>query len=104
MKRNFARERVVSPIAEIPGEIRKARPFWRRVYRNVGAVLGIALLMLVTLVGIFAPQISPTIPWPSTCRRNFNPPRGSTCSAPMSWARHVQPRGHGHKDLLSSGR
>jgi len=74
MKRNFARERVVSPIAEIPGEIRKARPFWRRVYRNVGAVLGIALLMLVTLVGIFAPQISPYDPLAIDLSQKFQPP------------------------------
>jgi peptide/nickel transport system permease protein len=74
MKRNSARERVVSPIAEIPGEIRKARPFWRRVYRNVGAVLGIALLMLVTLVGIFAPQISPYDPLAIDLSQKFQPP------------------------------
>jgi peptide/nickel transport system permease protein len=57
----------------IPGEIRKARPFWRRAYRNVGAVLGIALLVLVTLVGIFAPQISPYDPLAIDLSQKFQP-------------------------------
>ncbi len=74
MKRNFGRERVVGPIAEIPGEIRKARPFWRRAYHNVGAVLGISLLMLVTLVGLFAPQISPYDPLAIDLSQKFQPP------------------------------
>ncbi len=74
MKRNFGRERVAGPIAEIPGEIRKARPFWRRAYHNVGAVLGISLLMLVTLVGLFAPQISPHDPLAIDLSQKFQAP------------------------------
>jgi peptide/nickel transport system permease protein len=74
MKRNFGRERVVGPIAEIPGEIRKARPFWRRAFRNVGAVLGIALLVMVSLVGIFAPQISTYDPLAIDMSQKFQPP------------------------------
>jgi peptide/nickel transport system permease protein len=59
---------------EVSGEIRKARPFWKRAFRNVGAVLGIALLVVVTLVGIFAPQISPYDPLAIDMSQKFKPP------------------------------
>jgi len=64
----------IAPLQEAPGEIRRARPFWKRAFRNVGAVLGIALLALVTLVGIFAPQISPYDPLAIDMSQKFQPP------------------------------
>jgi peptide/nickel transport system permease protein len=74
MTRKFGQETSMQPPGEIPGEIRKARPFWRRAYRNVGAVLGIALLVMVTLVGIFAPQISPYDPLAIDLSQKFQSP------------------------------
>jgi peptide/nickel transport system permease protein len=74
MSRKFGQDRETAIPREIPGEIRKPRPFWRRAYRNVGAVLGIVLLALVTLVGIFAPQISPYDPLAIDLSQKFQPP------------------------------
>jgi peptide/nickel transport system permease protein len=74
MSRKFGQNRETAIPREIPGEVRKARPFWRRAYRNVGAVLGIALLGLVTLVGIFAPQISPYDPLAIDLSKKFQSP------------------------------
>jgi peptide/nickel transport system permease protein len=74
MRGKFSQERAVAPPGGISGEIRKTRPFWKRAFRNVGAVLGIALLTLVTLVGIFAPQISPYDPLAIDMSQKFQPP------------------------------
>ena len=54
--------------------MRKTRPFWRRAYHNVGAILGICLLAMVTLVGIFAPQISPYDPLAIDLSQKFQAP------------------------------
>jgi peptide/nickel transport system permease protein len=62
MSKEIGQEPAVAPTEEILGEIRQAPPFLRRAVHNVGAVIGIALLVLVALVGIFAPQISPYDP------------------------------------------
>ena len=74
MRGKFSQERAVPPPGGISGEIRKTRPFWKRAFRNVGAVLGIALLALVTLVGIFAPQISPYDPLAIDMSQKFQSP------------------------------
>src|SRR5947207_10088067 len=37
--------------------------FWRRYRRNRGAVIGLALLLLVTLVAALAPFVYPAGPW-----------------------------------------
>jgi peptide/nickel transport system permease protein len=74
MRGKFSQERPVAPPGAISGEIRKIRPFWKRAFRNVGAVLGIALLALVTLVGIFAPQISPYDPLAIDMSQKFQSP------------------------------
>jgi len=74
MRRNFSQEAPIAHSKEFQGEIRRARPFWKRAFRNVGAVLGIALLGLVTLVGIFAPQISPYDPLAIDLSQKFQPP------------------------------
>jgi peptide/nickel transport system permease protein len=76
MRRKFSQDSAMEPGRESLGEIRKARPFWKRAFRNVGAVLGIALLALVTLVGIFAPQISPYDPLAIDMSQKFQPPSG----------------------------
>jgi peptide/nickel transport system permease protein len=76
MRRKFSQDPAMEPGRESLGEIRKARPFWKRAFRNVGAVLGIALLALVTLVGIFAPQISPYDPLAIDMSQKFQPPSG----------------------------
>jgi peptide/nickel transport system permease protein len=67
---------VVQHTPERPGEIRRARPFWRRALRNVGAVLGIFLLALITIVGVFAPQISPYDPLAIDMSQKFQRPSG----------------------------
>ncbi len=41
------------------GEVRRAPSFFTRGSRNVGAMIGITLLVAVTVVALFAPQISP---------------------------------------------
>ncbi len=64
----------MAPPQEVRGEIRKSPPFWRRAYHNVGAVLGITLLMGVTLVGIFSPQISPYDPLAIDLSQKFQAP------------------------------
>jgi peptide/nickel transport system permease protein len=74
MRKTVGQASVGQPIPESPGEIRKARPFWRRALRNVGAVLGIFLLALITVVGIFAPQISPYDPLAIDMSQKFQPP------------------------------
>ena len=74
MRKEIGQEPLLAPFREAPGEIRKARPFWRRAYRNVGAVLGITMLAMVTLVGIFAPQISPYDPLAIDLSQKFQPP------------------------------
>jgi len=74
MRKEIGQEPSMPPIREVRGEIRKARPFWKRAFRNVGAVLGIALLGLVTLVGIFAPQISPYDPLAIDLSKKFQSP------------------------------
>ncbi len=76
MKKTAGQESVVQPIRESPGEIRRTRPFWRRALRNVGAVLGIFLLALITVVGIFAPQISPYDPLAIDMSQKFQRPSG----------------------------
>lgn len=74
MRREKGLKPSVPPSRESPAEIRKASPFWRRAFRNVGAVMGVALLALVTLVGIFAPQISPYDPLSIKVSEKFQPP------------------------------
>jgi len=74
MREEVGQKASIARLQEVPGEIRKARPFWKRAFRNVGAVLGIALLALVTLVGIFAPQISPYDPLAIDMSQKFQPP------------------------------
>jgi peptide/nickel transport system permease protein len=74
MRKEISQEPSLAPSREAPGEIRKARPFWRRAYRNVGAVLGIVLLTMVAVVGIFAPQISPYDPLAIDLSLKFQPP------------------------------
>ena len=74
MKEEVGQKASIAPLQEVPGEIRRARPFWKRAFRNVGAVLGIALLALVTLVGIFSPQISPYDPLAIDMSQKFQPP------------------------------
>lgn len=74
MRKEIGQEASMAPSQEVSGGIRKARPFWKRAFRNVGAVLGIALLVMVTLVGIFAPQISPYDPLAIDISQKFQPP------------------------------
>ena len=74
MREEVGQKASIAHLQEVPGEIRRARPFWKRAFRNVGAVLGIALLGLVTLVGIFAPQISPYDPLAIEMSQKFQPP------------------------------
>jgi peptide/nickel transport system permease protein len=74
--KEFGQEAGIAAAEEILGEFRKAPPFWTRAIHNVGAVLGIGLLLLVTLVGIFAPQISPYDPLALDLSRNFQHPSG----------------------------
>jgi peptide/nickel transport system permease protein len=40
--------------------------FWRRFSRNAGAVLGLALLILVIVVALLAPLLYPVSPWQMT--------------------------------------
>jgi peptide/nickel transport system permease protein len=74
MRDYFQQETSAESPRERPGEMRKARPFWRRAYHNVGAILGIFLLAMVTLVGIFAPQISPYDPLAIDLSQKFQAP------------------------------
>lgn len=74
MRKEIGQEPAVAPIEEILGEIRKAPPFLTRAVHNVGAVIGIALLVLVTLVGIFAPKISPYDPLAIDLSQKFQSP------------------------------
>ena len=74
MRKEIGQEPSLAASREASGEIRKARPFWKRAFRNVGTVLGIALLAMVTLVGIFAPQISPYDPLAIDLSQKFQPP------------------------------
>jgi peptide/nickel transport system permease protein len=76
MRNKVGEKPVVEAIPESPGEIRRTRPFWRRALRNVGAVLGIFLLALITIVGIFAPQISPYDPLAIDMSQKFQRPSG----------------------------
>jgi peptide/nickel transport system permease protein len=76
MRMKMGPEPTAQPIQENPGEIRRPRPFWRRALRNVGAVLGIFLLALITIVGIFAPQISPYDPLAIDMSQKFQRPSG----------------------------
>jgi peptide/nickel transport system permease protein len=76
VRKEVGPEPTLQLIPESPGEIRKARPFWRRALRNVGAVLGIVLLAMITVVGIFAPQISPYDPLAIDMSEKFKPLSG----------------------------
>lgn len=49
-------------------------PFWRRLSRNVGAMLGVALLTLVVLVAILAPWIAPYDAYKLDVMNKFRPP------------------------------
>lgn len=49
------------------------RDFWQRFKRNRGAVIGLAILVLVTLVAVFAPVLFPQSPW-RMVQRPFLPP------------------------------
>lgn len=74
MRKEIGQEPAVAPTGEILGEISEAPPFLRRAFHNVGAVIGIALLLLVTLVGIFSPQLSPYDPLALDLSQKFQPP------------------------------
>ena len=76
MRREVGEKPAVEPNQESPGKIRRPRPFWRRALRNVGAVLGIFLLALITIGGIFAPQISPYDPLAIDMSQKFQRPSG----------------------------
>ena len=47
--------------------------FWRRLARNRGAVIGLALLALVVLVAVLAPLLYQQSPW-RMVQRPFLPP------------------------------
>ena len=74
MRKEIGQEPAVVPTGEILGEISEAPPFLKRAFHNVGAVIGIALLLLVTLVGIFSPQLSPYDPLALDLSQKFQPP------------------------------
>jgi peptide/nickel transport system permease protein len=74
MRKEIGQEPAVAPTGEILGEISEAPPFLKRAFHNVGAVIGIALLLLVTLVGIFSPQLSPYDPLALDLSQKFQPP------------------------------
>ncbi|HEX2116606.1 MAG TPA: ABC transporter permease [Alphaproteobacteria bacterium] len=53
-----------------------ARDFWKRFSRNKGAVVGLAILVLVLATAIFGPLLFPTSPWEMTgapFQRPFDP-------------------------------
>ena len=39
------------------------RSFWRRYFRNKGAVVGLLVLVIVALVALFGPWLAPNDPW-----------------------------------------
>lgn len=51
-----------------------ARVFWRRFRRNRLAVTGAIILLLLFMVAIFAPQLSPHDPLKITLAKRFSPP------------------------------
>jgi len=73
MSKEIARDPALTHTGKIPG-ISGAPPFWRRALHNVGAVIGIALLLLVVLVGIFSPQLSRYDPLALDLSQKFQPP------------------------------
>jgi peptide/nickel transport system permease protein len=58
----------------LPAPVRSLLQFLRRVRNNVGAMLGIALLLGIVLVAIFANQIAPSDPYFIDVRKEFLPP------------------------------
>jgi peptide/nickel transport system permease protein len=54
--------------------VRKPPSFFRRATRNVGAMIGITLLVGITFVAIFAPQIAPYDPLAIDMPQKFTPP------------------------------
>jgi peptide/nickel transport system permease protein len=55
-------------------EIRKQPSFFRRATKNVGAMIGIILLILITLVALFAPYIRPYDHLAIDVAQKFTPP------------------------------
>ena len=55
-------------------EIRKPPSFLRRATKNVGAIIGITLLIGITFVAIFAPQIAPYDHLAIDTAQKFTPP------------------------------
>ena len=62
------------PIEAVPATAQRGTPAWRRVWRHLGVRTGAILLLLIVLMGVFAPQlasIDPTEINPSN--RNMTP-------------------------------
>jgi peptide/nickel transport system permease protein len=58
-------------------EIRKQPSFFKRATKNVGAMIGIILLILITLVALFAPYIKPYDHLAIDVAQKFTPPGGA---------------------------
>ena len=74
MRKEIGRDPAVTHTGKILGGISGTPPLWRRALHNVGAVIGITLLLLVVLVGIFSPQIRRYDPLALDLSQKFQPP------------------------------
>jgi len=74
MRNEIGHEPVVAATGEILGEISESPSLLRRAFHNVGAVIGIVLLLLITLVAIFSPRLSPYDPLALDISQKFQPP------------------------------
>ena len=69
-----ARIRPITRLGTSADQIRKPPSFFRRATRNVGAMIGITLLIGITLVAIFASQIAPYDHLAIDMAQKFTPP------------------------------
>jgi peptide/nickel transport system permease protein len=69
-----ARIRPIARLESSADQIRKPPSFFRRATRNVGAMIGITLLVGIAFIAIFAPYIAPYDPLAIDMEQKFTPP------------------------------
>ncbi|QQE73646.1 ABC transporter permease subunit [Brevibacillus composti] len=64
----------LSAKADAAAAPRKTNPFWFRIRRNPLTLFGLVLLLMIVLLSIFAPLISPYDPSKISIKERFSPP------------------------------
>jgi peptide/nickel transport system permease protein len=74
MTRLLGKNRVAPEPGAVVDGVRKPPSFFKRATRNVGAMIGMVILVVITLVAIFAPLISPYDHLAIDVSQKFTPP------------------------------